>query len=185
MLLNTHTGERLDLVVRADGVPRPEALPHIDHLLRDHRNDATHRIATGVIDQLLGMRNALELTAPFHVISAYRSPATNARLAAASNGVARDSLHLTGRAIDIRVPGLALTRLHAAALALQAGGVGFYARSDFVHLDTGRVRTSWSPATPCEPGQKLQRQRAAPTPGFRPAPQRARARYGLWVFAAS
>ena len=141
VLLNTDTGERLDLVVRADGVPVPEALPHIDHLLRDHRNDATHRIATGVIDQLLGLRNALELTALFHVISAYRSPATNARLAAASNGAAHDSLHLTGRAIDIRVPGPALTRLHAAALALQAGGVGFYARSGFLHLDTGRVRT--------------------------------------------
>ena len=139
--LNTHPGERLDLVVRADGVPVADALPHIDHLLRDHRNDATHRIDAGVIDQLLALRNVLELTAPFHVISAYRSPATNARLAAASNGVARDSLHLTGRAIDIRVPGLAVTRLHAAALAMKAGGVGFYARSDFVHLDTRRVRT--------------------------------------------
>jgi uncharacterized protein YcbK (DUF882 family) len=140
-LLNTHTGERLDLVVRADGVPVAEAMPHIDRLLRDHRNDATHRIDKGVIDQLLALRDALELTAPFHVISGYRSPATNAKLATAGNGVARDSLHLTGRAIDIRVPGLALTRLHAAALALKAGGVGFYARSDFVHLDTGRVRT--------------------------------------------
>ncbi len=140
-LLNTHTGERLDLVVRADGVPVAEAMPHIDRLLRDHRNDTTHRIDKGVIDQLLALRDALELTAPFHVISGYRSPATNARLATAGNGVARDSLHLTGRAIDIRVPGLALTRLHAAALALKAGGVGFYARSDFVHLDTGRVRT--------------------------------------------
>jgi len=152
VLVNTHTGERLDLEVHAFAAAQAEAhaeghakvraevRAQIDRLLRDHRTDETHPIDAGVIEQLLALRSALELTTALHVISGYRSPATNARLAAASEGVARSSLHVSGRAIDIRAPAVPLTRLHAAALALKAGGVGYYARSDFVHLDTGRVR---------------------------------------------
>lgn len=79
--------------------------------------------------------------ARFHVVSAYRSPATNAKLRRASSGVAKKSLHLTGQAIDIRFPDLSTRRVRDAAITLGRGGVGYYRRSDFVHLDTGNVRT--------------------------------------------
>lgn len=139
-LLNTHTGERVDLVYREQGQVLDESQRAVERLLRDHRNDEQHPIDPQLIDQLLALRRQFELAAPFHVVSGYRSPQTNARLAAASGGVARNSLHLQGRAIDIRVPGLDLPILRQAALALGRGGVGYYARSNFVHLDSGRVR---------------------------------------------
>jgi uncharacterized protein YcbK (DUF882 family) len=141
-LLNTHTGERLDLVYREAGDYVPEAMSAIDHLLRDHRTGDVFPIDRQLLDLLHTLAGRLEAAQPFHVISGYRSPATNAKLAAASDGVARASLHLQGRAIDIRLPGHDLEQLRRAALSLQAGGVGFYRRSDFVHVDTGRVR-SW------------------------------------------
>jgi uncharacterized protein YcbK (DUF882 family) len=140
--VNTHTGERLDVVYHERGRYLDDALASIDRLLRDHRSDEVTSIDRDLLDSLVALRAALDTTQPLHVISGYRSPTTNARLAAASSGVARASLHLQGRAIDIRVPGRPLARVRAAALALRAGGVGFYPRSDFVHLDTGRVR-SW------------------------------------------
>lgn len=140
--VNTHTGERLDAVYRERGRYLDDALAAIDRLLRDHRSDEVMPIDRSLLDSLVALRSKLDTSQPFHVISGYRSPATNARLAAASGGVARASLHLQGRAIDIRMPGRPLEQVRAAALALRAGGVGFYAKSDFVHLDTGRVR-SW------------------------------------------
>ena len=139
-LHNLHTGEQVDVVLHDRGRRLADAKAEIDRLLRDHRSGDVHPIDDGVLDQLLALRARLGLARPFHVISGYRSPATNARLAAASGGVARTSLHMQGRAIDIRVPGLDLRVLHRAALELGAGGVGYYAKSDFVHVDTGRVR---------------------------------------------
>ena len=138
---NTHTGERLDVVYREGGKYLDDALAAIDHLLRDHRTDDVVPIDRTLLDNLASLREVLDTTEPFHVISGYRSPETNAKLAAASGGVARRSLHLQGRAIDIRVPGRELEQVRRAALAMNAGGVGYYGRSDFVHLDTGRVRT--------------------------------------------
>ncbi len=139
-LLNLHTGEKID-VVWVDGRRRlADAKAEIDRLLRDHRSGDVHPIDEGLIDQLAALQALLGTARPYHVISGYRSPATNARLADASGGVARHSLHMEGRAIDIRVPGVDLRDVHRAALAMGAGGVGFYARSQFVHLDTGRVR---------------------------------------------
>lgn len=140
--VNTHTGERLDAVYRERGRYLDDALAAIDRLLRDHRSNEVIPIDRDLLDSLAALRTRLDTSQPLHVISGYRSPATNARLASASGGVARASLHLQGRAIDIRVPGRPLEQVRAAALALGAGGVGFYRRSDFVHLDTGRVR-SW------------------------------------------
>ena len=93
-----------------------------------------------LLDLLVELRARLRTTAPFHVISGYRSPATNAMLAATTEGVASNSLHMDGMAIDIRVPNRPLRQLHQVALNLEAGGVGYYPRSDFVHVDTGRVR---------------------------------------------
>jgi uncharacterized protein YcbK (DUF882 family) len=139
-LLNLHTGEKVDVVWIDGGRPLADAKSEIDRLLRDHRSGDVHPMDDGLITQLVALKGLLGTAQPFHVVSGYRSPATNARLAAASGGVARHSLHMEGRAIDIRVPGLDLRDVHRAALSLQAGGVGFYARSQFVHLDTGRVR---------------------------------------------
>jgi len=139
--LNTHTGERLDVVYAEQGRYQDDALAAIDRLLRDHRTGEVASIDRTLLDALARLRASLETEQPFHVISGYRSPATNARLAAASSGVARRSLHLEGRAIDIRLPGRSLEQVRRAAVSLQAGGVGYYRSSDFVHLDTGRVRT--------------------------------------------
>lgn len=141
-LFNTHTGERLQAVFREGNEYLPDALAAIDRVLRDHRTGEVTRIDVGLLDQLHRLGGLVDARQPFHVISGYRSPQTNAMLAAASDGVARGSLHLEGRAIDIRLPGRDLGQIHRAALSMRGGGVGFYRRSDFVHLDTGRVR-SW------------------------------------------
>ena len=138
---NTHTGERLAVVYRDASGYLPDAMAAVAHVLRDHRNDQVKAIDPALLDQLQRISAALGTDEPFHVISGYRSPETNAKLAAASNGVARHSMHLEGRAIDIRLPDRPLAQLHRAALALRAGGVGAYPSSNFVHIDTGRVRT--------------------------------------------
>lgn len=139
--VNTHTGEALDVVYREGGRYLTDALSDIDRVLRDHRSGDVHPIDRALLDQLTLLGSLLGTGGrPFHVISGYRSPRTNAMLAARSGGVATRSLHLSGRAIDIRMPGVPLSTLHRAALGMQAGGVGYYARSNFVHLDTGRVR---------------------------------------------
>ncbi|RIK96610.1 MAG: Twin-arginine translocation pathway signal [Burkholderiales bacterium] len=139
--VNTHTGESLDVVYREGPRYLGDALAEIDRVLRDHRSGDVHEIDRALLDQLVQLRARLDVgKRPFHVISGYRSPRTNAMLASRSSGVASRSLHLQGRAIDIRMPGVDLADVHRAALSMQAGGVGYYARSDFVHLDTGRVR---------------------------------------------
>jgi len=139
--VNTHTSERLDIVYREGGRYLPDALAAIDRVLRDHRTDDVRPMDPRLLDLLSEIRTNLDASQPFHVISGYRSPASNAKLAAASDGVARHSLHLEGRAIDIRVPGRSLDAVRRCAISLGGGGVGFYPRSDFVHVDTGRVRT--------------------------------------------
>lgn len=141
--VNTHTGESLDVVYRESGRYLTDAIAEIDRVLRDHRNGEVFPIDRALLDQLDRLGALLATgTRPFHVISGYRSPATNAMLHARSNGVATRSLHMSGRAIDIRMPGVPLATLHRAALSMQAGGVGYYPGSNFVHVDTGRSR-SW------------------------------------------
>jgi uncharacterized protein YcbK (DUF882 family) len=137
---NLHTGESLATTYRAGGQHLPEACRRIDRLLRDHRTGEVAPISTQLLDALYDLRGRLGSAAPFEVISGYRSPKTNAALANAGSGVARRSLHMRGMAIDIRLPGRSLRRLRAAAVAMKAGGVGFYPRSGFIHLDVGRVR---------------------------------------------
>ena len=124
-LAQTHTGESLDMIVPAEGPMLPEALQRIDRWLRGHRNDQAHAIDAEVIEPRLTLRAALGSVVPFHVISGYRFPAPNARLAAARGGVASNSRHLAGRAIDVRLPGVEQARLRVAAPAMLAGGVGF------------------------------------------------------------
>jgi uncharacterized protein YcbK (DUF882 family) len=139
--LNTHTGERLALTYFEEGRYLSDALQEVNYLLRDHRTDDVYDIDTSLLDQLYNLRVMLGINKPFHIISGYRSPYTNALLHEQSDGVATKSLHMQGRAIDIRIEGFSTKRLRNAAIAMQSGGVGYYRRSNFVHLDTGRVRT--------------------------------------------
>jgi uncharacterized protein YcbK (DUF882 family) len=136
-----HTGERLQIVYFNNGTYLPDALGAIDHLLRDFRTDITHAIDPDLLDLLYGLSNLTRTRHPYRVISGYRSPATNQMLRQHGEGVALHSLHMEGRAIDIRLVDVPLVHLRDAALSMRAGGVGFYLKSDFVHVDTGRVRT--------------------------------------------
>jgi uncharacterized protein YcbK (DUF882 family) len=139
---HAHTGESLDLVFHDGAAPVPGAQAELDRFLRDHYTGEVHPIDPLVLDIAWGVARAAGCDgAPLEIVCGYRSPATNARLHARSpRGVASRSLHLTGRAIDLRLPGLATSRLRDAALRLRQGGVGFYAGQDFVHLDSGRPR---------------------------------------------
>lgn len=138
---NLHTGEKLKIDYWADGDYIPDALQTINHLLRDFRNGEVHVIEPKLLDLLTLVRAHLETKSPLEVISGYRSPQTNAMLRAESHGVAAKSLHMQGMAIDIRIADRSLDVLHRTALALRAGGVGYYPSADFVHVDVGRVRT--------------------------------------------
>ncbi len=137
-----HTGEKLRVVYWAEGNYLTDSLAQINHVLRDFRNNQTSAIDPALLDQLTQLQSRLTTPCEFQIISAYRSPATNSMLQANSNGVAKHSMHLEGRALDIRIPKVPLARLHQQALAMNVGGVGYYPKSDFVHIDTGRVR-SW------------------------------------------
>jgi uncharacterized protein YcbK (DUF882 family) len=142
-LVNTHTGETLGVAYRTASGLAHEAIGRLEHLLRDHRANEQHPIDTGLYDQLADLARAAGRDPRFEVISGYRSPRTNAALAEQGHGVATHSLHMEGRAIDVRLLGFGCDRLRDLALAAGRGGVGYYERSDFVHIDTGRVRT-WS-----------------------------------------
>jgi len=138
---NLHTGEKLDLPYWIEGDYVPESLAAINRVLRDHRSGQVAAIDTGLLDLLHRVNAALGTSQPFQVISGYRSPASNHMLADNSSGVAKHSLHMQGKAIDIRLPGIPLAGLRRAGLMLRSGGVGYYPGSNFVHLDVGRVRT--------------------------------------------
>jgi uncharacterized protein YcbK (DUF882 family) len=138
---HTHTSERLTLPYFADGGYIPVSLARLERFLRDFRTGEEHAIDPALFDLLHGLQQATRTKAPFQVISAYRSPATNAMLRAEGGGVAKGSLHLQGRAIDVRLGDVSSAVLRDAARELGRGGVGYYRRSDFVHVDTGRVRT--------------------------------------------
>ena len=142
-LFHTHTGERLKIAYCCDGIYQPEALSQLNHLLRDFRVDQEKPIDPKLFDLLHELGGTLETDQPYHIISGYRSALTNAMLRERGGvhaGVASSSLHMVGKAIDIRLPGVKLNHLRSAAASLKLGGVGFYPSSDFVHVDTGRVR---------------------------------------------
>jgi uncharacterized protein YcbK (DUF882 family) len=137
---NTHTGESLRCTYWADGQYLAEALTEINHLLRDHRSGEVYPIAPTLLDLIHHLNHAVGGRKPFAVVSGYRSPGTNAKLRSKNASVAKRSLHMWGKAMDIRLPGCELKELHRAALALRAGGVGYYPTSGFIHVDVGRVR---------------------------------------------
>ncbi|NPV06188.1 MAG: DUF882 domain-containing protein [Syntrophaceae bacterium] len=140
-LYSTNTGETFNGVYWADGDYIPEALEEIDHLMRDYRANLVKEIDPNLLDLLYNLNQRLELEKPFHVISGYRSPKTNAALRRRNRRVARNSLHMAGMAVDLRVPDVHVKHLCNAALEMRCGGVGYYARRGFVHLDVGDVRT--------------------------------------------
>jgi uncharacterized protein YcbK (DUF882 family) len=140
-LLNLHTGEHLDIEYFRDDAYVNDALLAIEVLLRDFRNGEQHAIDPHLMDYLVDVANGLGVPPAFSVISGYRSPQTNERLHAMSPGVSQNSLHMQGRAIDVRIPALDCTVLAARAQDLKRGGVGYYRASNFVHLDTGAFRT--------------------------------------------
>ena len=140
-LFHTHTGERLDIVYRRGEQYVPEALTRLDEYLRDHRTGDIHHYDPRVFDLLHDLTAKLgEPQSEIDVVCGYRSPWSNEFLRTHGHGVALHSLHMEAMAIDIRIPGVKTSRLRDAALELHRGGVGYYAQSDFVHVDVGRVR---------------------------------------------
>lgn len=138
---HTHTGESLSVVYAVGEQFVPEALAALNHFLRDHYSGEVGRIDPQLFELLYRTRRELGSTQPFQVISGYRCATTNSALRdTRGGGVARRSLHMEGKAIDIRLADASLGDLRTAAIAQRTGGVGFYPREDFVHLDTGRVR---------------------------------------------
>ncbi len=138
---NTHTGEKLTTTYWAEGQYQQDSLKEIGWLLRDHRAEQAHAIDPQLLDTIHALQSCIEKpNCDFHIISGYRSPKTNAKLRSKSSGVAKKSFHMRGKAIDIRVPGVDIARVRKAAVSLKAGGVGYYPRSNFIHLDTGRPR---------------------------------------------
>lgn len=139
-LYNIHTGEWVKTVYWADGRYVAKSLSQISRLLRDHRSGDTHPMDPRLLDLMAATHRRLGAKGAIHIVSGYRSPATNAMLAAATDGVAQGSLHMSGKAVDIRIPGATTRVIGRAAKSLRVGGVGTYPGSKFVHLDTGRVR---------------------------------------------
>ena len=140
-LHNTHTGDKLKLTYFEQGNYITDALQEINYLLRDYHTDDVHPIDTALLDQLYDLKLTLGVNKPFHIVSGYRSPSTNAELRKHSHAVAEHSLHMQGRAIDIRIEGVATNTIRNAALTMAQGGVGYYPHTNFVHLDTGEFRT--------------------------------------------
>lgn len=139
-LYNRHTGERNDGSYWVDGQYQNQVLADFNHLLRDHRQNIIAPMDKRLFDLLYSLRSTLNVDDEIHVISGYRSPKTNKMLANKSGGVAKKSYHMHGMAMDIAIPSVNLKTLRDAALSLKLGGVGFYPKSGFVHVDCGPVR---------------------------------------------
>jgi len=142
-LYNTHTGEFLSkFVYWQDGNYLKDALDEISFLLRDHRNDEVLDFDPVVIDQVFAISRKFKTARPVEIFSGYRSAESNQELRNQSRRVAKHSLHIEGRALDLRIPGVPISQLRSAAMTLRQGGVGYYPKSGFVHIDSGPVR-SW------------------------------------------
>lgn len=140
-LFNTHTNERIDIVFRRGDSFLPDAVAKLDSFLRDHRTGEVRHYDPRLYDILADLTTAVgRPNGEIDIICGYRSPETNALLREHTTGVARNSLHIQAEAIDLRMPGVNTLRLREAALSLRRGGVGYYPHSDFIHVDTGRVR---------------------------------------------
>ncbi|MCI5188758.1 MAG: DUF882 domain-containing protein [Candidatus Electrothrix sp. AS4_5] len=137
---HTHTKERLNITYAKSGEYDPKALVQINNYLRDFRTSEVHTIDPAVLDILWTIQQKMCCDSTYEVISGYRSPKTNQQLRKKTTGVAKRSLHMKGQAIDVRITGKKTKNVRDCAISLKSGGVGYYAKSNFVHLDTGRVR---------------------------------------------
>lgn len=137
---NLYTHEDLKVVYWKDGWYVPDALARIDYIFRDIHNGKVMTIKTDLLDLLFDIRRNVHIDKPFQIVSGYRTPGSNAMLSKQKKGVAKNSLHMYGKAVDIRVPGFSLRSLRREAMKLGRGGVGYYPRSHFVHVDVGKVR---------------------------------------------
>ncbi len=141
---HTHTRESIELTYAVGERYVPTALSELDHFLRDHYSGRVGQMDPSLYDLMHALRRSLRARVPYQIISGYRAPQTNERLRTTrGGGVAKRSLHMDGKAVDLRLPGVPLAELRDAALDLKVGGVGYYPGSDFLHIDTGKVR-SWS-----------------------------------------
>lgn len=139
---HTHTREQIALTYAVGRSYLPEALSDLNHFLRDHYSGQVGQMDPRLYDIMHAVRHALRVRVPYQIISGYRSPQTNEFLRTTrGGGVAKRSLHMDGKAVDLRIPGVPLKELRDVALELKMGGVGYYPGSNFVHLDTGAVRT--------------------------------------------
>lgn len=141
-MYNGRAGESIDMIYWIEGDYIAPALEEISFFMRDWRNNQVHAIDARTIDIMTAAHRLLETSEPYMLLSGYRSPETNAMLRSRSSGVARNSLHMQGEAADLRVNSRSVNQIYNAAIACNAGGVGRYSRSNFVHMDCGPVR-SW------------------------------------------
>jgi len=139
-LVNAHTWEKLDLTYWTDGVYLDSAIEKINTLMRDHRANKSRQMDLDLLDYMHSLYQLIGTDDRIHVLSGYRTAATNAALRARSSGVAKYSLHIEGRAVDINIPTVATKTVREAAISLESGGVGYYRKAGFVHIDTGNVR---------------------------------------------
>jgi uncharacterized protein YcbK (DUF882 family) len=139
-IYSSRSGETLESVYWVEGQYIPEALAEINHIMRDWRTNDVIRFDPRTIDIMAASRKLLDTREPYMLLSGYRSPATNAMLRSRSGGVARNSLHMKGQAADLRLKSRSVAQMARAAAACNAGGVGKYSRSNFVHMDCGPVR---------------------------------------------
>ena len=137
---NTHTNEHIEVIYKKGEDYNPQALEKINYIFRDHRADKVHPIDPALLDYLYDLLSKVAYQGDVHIISGYRSPETNNKLRNNSSGVAAGSLHMQGKALDFRLPGVDTKRLRDTALAMKRGGVGYYKKLDFIQIDTGRVR---------------------------------------------
>jgi uncharacterized protein YcbK (DUF882 family) len=140
-LYNTHTNEKIDVVYRRGDQYIQSALAKLDYFLRDHNTNEVRHFDPRLYDILSDLTASVgHPGGEIDIVCGYRTNSTNAALRAHTNGVAKNSLHIQAEAIDLRMPGVNTLKLRKAALALARGGVGYYPHSDFIHVDTGRVR---------------------------------------------
>tara|TARA_Y100000815_G_scaffold198970_1_gene182447 strand:- start:169 stop:828 length:660 start_codon:yes stop_codon:yes gene_type:complete len=141
-MYNGRTGESMDTIYWVEGDYIGDALAEVNHFMRDWRRNEVIRIDTRTLDIMAASHALLDVSEPYVLLSGYRSPATNAMLRARSSGVAKSSLHMTGKAADLRLGSRSVSQMARAAASCNAGGVGRYSGSNFVHMDCGPVR-SW------------------------------------------
>jgi uncharacterized protein YcbK (DUF882 family) len=142
-LYNANTHEHLHTVYWKDGVYLPDELEKINHIFRDFHTGTEKDIDINLLDLLCELKGKLKCKDPYHIVSGYRTPRTNALLRKRNLGAAKKSLHMFGKAVDIRIPGYSLRGMRRVAMKIHAGGVGYYPTSKFLHLDVGEVRYWW------------------------------------------